>query len=133
MKKVVNAFIIYQDTILLVQRTPDSDEPNMWSLPWWTVESGEDIITALKRELTEELWLQSFWIIELFKVVAFNEGVEANYFFVHLETCPAISLQTEELSDFKWLPFESFPEKLAFKQEQFAKEAKLLLEARKIV
>jgi ADP-ribose pyrophosphatase YjhB (NUDIX family) len=33
MKSVVNALIVAENAILLVKRSPDSDEPNMWSLP----------------------------------------------------------------------------------------------------
>ncbi|MFD6209570.1 (deoxy)nucleoside triphosphate pyrophosphohydrolase [Peribacillus sp. NPDC060253] len=54
--KVVAAIIENEkDEILCALRSPDMSIPNMWEFPGGKVEKGEDIFTALKREIDEEL------------------------------------------------------------------------------
>jgi len=59
MKKLVKvvAAIIENDKneILCALRSPDMAIPNMWEFPGGKVEKDEDIYTALKREIHEEL------------------------------------------------------------------------------
>ncbi|NMD71277.1 (deoxy)nucleoside triphosphate pyrophosphohydrolase [Bacillus sp. DNRA2] len=54
--KVVAAIIENdQNEILCALRSPQMAIPNMWEFPGGKVEPNEDIFTALKREITEEL------------------------------------------------------------------------------
>ncbi|KRF51206.1 DNA mismatch repair protein MutT [Bacillus sp. Soil768D1] len=54
--KVVAAIIENEkDEILCALRSPEMSIPNMWEFPGGKVEKGEDIFTALKREIDEEL------------------------------------------------------------------------------
>ncbi|MCT4479112.1 (deoxy)nucleoside triphosphate pyrophosphohydrolase [Peribacillus frigoritolerans] len=54
--KVVAAIIENEkDEILCALRSPDMSIPNMWEFTGGKVEKGEDIFTALKREIDEEL------------------------------------------------------------------------------
>ncbi|PKG24757.1 (deoxy)nucleoside triphosphate pyrophosphohydrolase [Niallia nealsonii] len=59
MKKVINvvAAIIEnkQNEILCALRSPQMSLPNRWEFPGGKVEKGEDIFSALKREILEEL------------------------------------------------------------------------------
>ena len=59
MKKTVNvvAAIIEneQKEILCALRSPQMSIPNKWEFPGGKVEEGEDIYTALEREIKEEL------------------------------------------------------------------------------
>jgi len=54
--KVVAAIIENEnDKILCALRSPQMSSPNRWEFPGGKVEPGEDIHTALKREIDEEL------------------------------------------------------------------------------
>jgi 8-oxo-dGTP diphosphatase len=54
--KVVAAIIENdQNEILCALRSPDMPMPNMWEFPGGKVEQGEDLYSALKREIDEEL------------------------------------------------------------------------------
>ncbi|NKE03996.1 (deoxy)nucleoside triphosphate pyrophosphohydrolase [Mesobacillus selenatarsenatis] len=54
--KVVAAIIENdQNEILCALRSPEMAIPNMWEFPGGKVETGEDIYTALQREIEEEL------------------------------------------------------------------------------
>ncbi|QAS52104.1 (deoxy)nucleoside triphosphate pyrophosphohydrolase [Halobacillus litoralis] len=54
--KVVAAIIENSDEeILCALRAPDMAIPNMWEFPGGKVEEGEDLQTALEREIQEEL------------------------------------------------------------------------------
>lgn len=59
MKKTVKvvAAIIENDKneILCALRSPDMSLPNMWEFPGGKVEKDEEILTALEREINEEL------------------------------------------------------------------------------
>ncbi|MGG0847083.1 (deoxy)nucleoside triphosphate pyrophosphohydrolase [Peribacillus simplex] len=44
-----------KNEILCALRSPEMSIPNMWEFPGGKVEKGEDIFTALKREIDEEL------------------------------------------------------------------------------
>ena len=54
--KVVAGIIENRDgEILCALRSPDMSIPNMWEFPGGKVEEGEDLQTALEREIQEEL------------------------------------------------------------------------------
>jgi 8-oxo-dGTP diphosphatase len=59
MKKIVKvvAAIIENDQneILCALRSSTMSQPNMWEFPGGKVEKGEDIFTAIEREINEEL------------------------------------------------------------------------------
>jgi mutator protein MutT len=53
---LVTAAIIRRDgRILLTRRKPDAHLANLWEFPGGKVEPGESLITALEREIREEL------------------------------------------------------------------------------
>jgi 8-oxo-dGTP diphosphatase len=52
---VVAAFIERRGRVLLSQRRADQSFPLAWEFPGGKVESGEDLISALVREIREEL------------------------------------------------------------------------------
>ena len=53
---IVTAAIIRKNgLILLTRRRPDAHLPNLWEFPGGKVEPGESLITALQREIREEL------------------------------------------------------------------------------
>lgn len=52
---VVGAVIVRDGLVLCVQRGPGGSLPNMWEFPGGKIEPGEDEVTALTREIQEEL------------------------------------------------------------------------------
>lgn len=118
MKKVVKvvAAIIENEVneILCALRSPDMSIPNMWEFPGGKVEQGEDLYSAIEREIAEELNC---------KVIAndiFNENThEYETFIITLisikctiiegtpfskEHSKLIWLKRENLSSLKWAP-----------------------------
>jgi 8-oxo-dGTP diphosphatase len=113
--KVVAAIIENENKeILCALRSPDMLIPNMWEFPGGKVEQGEDLFTALKREIKEELGC-SIEAIDLF-----NEHThEYETFIINLiaikckitegipeasEHSKLIWLKRENLSSLKWAP-----------------------------
>ncbi|PKF89642.1 8-oxo-dGTP diphosphatase MutT [Bacillus sp. BA3] len=114
--KVVAAIIENEkDEILCALRSPEMSIPNMWEFPGGKVEKGEDIFTALKREIDEELQCKvetetsvfndntheyETFIINLLSIKCrINEGTPtAN------EHSKLIWLKRENLSSLKWAP-----------------------------
>lgn len=114
--KVVAAIIENEkDEILCALRSPDMSIPNMWEFPGGKVEQGEDIFTALKREIDEELQCK----VET-EASIFNDNThEYETFIINLlsikckiiggtptanEHSKLIWLKRENLSSLKWAP-----------------------------
>ncbi|MGE7758565.1 (deoxy)nucleoside triphosphate pyrophosphohydrolase [Vibrio vulnificus] len=114
--KVVAAIIENdKDEILCALRSPDMSIPNMWEFPGGKVEKGEDIFTALKREIDEELQCK----VET-ETSVFNDTThEYETFIINLlsikcriiegtptanEHSKLIWLRRENLSSLKWAP-----------------------------
>ncbi|MGG4263793.1 (deoxy)nucleoside triphosphate pyrophosphohydrolase [Peribacillus simplex] len=114
--KVVAAIIENEkDEILCALRSPDMSIPNMWEFPGGKVEKGEDIFSALKREIDEELQCK----VET-ETSIFNDNThEYETFIINLlsikcriiegtptanEHSKLIWLKRENLSSIKWAP-----------------------------
>ncbi len=114
--KVVAAIIENEnDEILCALRSPEMSIPNMWEFPGGKVEKGEDIFTALIREIDEELQCQ----VET-EASIFNDNThEYETFIINLlsikcriiegtptanEHSKLIWLKRENLSSLKWAP-----------------------------
>ncbi len=122
--KVVAAVIENENNELLCAlRSHDMSIPNMWEFPGGKVEKDEDVHTALKREIEEELSCQ----IETQEL--FDENVhEYDNFIIHLiaikanlvagtpttsEHAKLVWLKRENLSSLQWAPADvPFIEKL---------------------
>lgn len=113
--KVVAAIIENdQNEILCALRSPQMSQANMWEFPGGKVEQDEDLFSALKREIDEELGCK----IETAGL--FNDNIhEYETFIINLisikcrivEGTPAPSehskliwLKRENLSSLKWAP-----------------------------
>lgn len=114
--KVVAAIIENEnDEILCALRSPEMSIPNMWEFPGGKVEMGEDIFTALKREIDEELQCK----VET-EASIFNDNTHGyETFIINLlsikcriiegtptanEHSKLIWLRRENLSSLKWAP-----------------------------
>ena len=104
-----------QNEILCALRSPEMSIPNRWEFPGGKVEKGEDLFSALKREISEELSCK----VETENVV-FNENThEYDTFIITLlsikckvvegepiasEHSTFIWLKRENLDSLKWAP-----------------------------
>lgn len=119
MKKLVKvvAAIIENDQqeILCALRSPEMALPNMWEFPGGKVEAGEDLYSALEREISEELECK----IETVKEVFNDNTHEYEKFIINLlsikcrvvdgtptpsEHSKLIWLNRENLESLKWAP-----------------------------
>ncbi|ALX49644.1 (deoxy)nucleoside triphosphate pyrophosphohydrolase [Lentibacillus amyloliquefaciens] len=113
--KVVAAIIENEnEEILCALRSPEMSIPNTWEFPGGKVEDGEDLFTALEREITEEFTCT----IKASEV--FNENVhEYDTFIINLialkanliegeptlnEHSKVIWLKREDLQSLSWAP-----------------------------
>ncbi|WP_053217027.1 (deoxy)nucleoside triphosphate pyrophosphohydrolase [Virgibacillus senegalensis] len=113
--KVVAAIIENENNeILCALRSPDMSIPNMWEFPGGKVEEGEDLYTALEREIEEEMNAR------VKATELFNENThEYEKFIINLtaikcnmvkgtltpnEHSKLIWLKRENLDSLKWAP-----------------------------
>ncbi|MGP4069101.1 (deoxy)nucleoside triphosphate pyrophosphohydrolase [Halobacillus sp. B29] len=113
--RVVAAVIENEDKeILCALRSPKMSIPNMWEFPGGKVEEGEDLQTALEREIKEELSCE----IEAHDVLK-DHTHEYDKFIIQLialkakivngapnphEHSKLLWLQRENLSSLRWAP-----------------------------
>ncbi|MEC0299346.1 (deoxy)nucleoside triphosphate pyrophosphohydrolase [Peribacillus frigoritolerans] len=114
--KVVAAIIENEkNEILCALRSPEMSIPNMWEFPGGKVEKGEDLFTALKREIDEELQCKVDTETSIFN----DNTHEYETFIINLlsikcriiegtptanEHSKLIWLKRENLSSLKWAP-----------------------------
>lgn len=114
--KVVAAIIENEENeILCALRSPEMAIPNMWEFPGGKLEAGEDIYTALKREIEEELLCKIETNTEVFN----NHTHEYDTFIINLisikskiisgtptasEHSKLIWLNRDNLDSLKWAP-----------------------------
>lgn len=113
--KVVAAIIENeQEEILCALRSPEMAMPNMWEFPGGKVEKDEDIFTALKREIHEELQCD-IETIELFHDnIHEYEGFTINLIAIKAKIVDGIPMpkehskliwfKRENLDSLKWAP-----------------------------
>jgi len=81
----VAAVIARESRVLICQRTAEQAFPLQWEFPGGKVEAGEDLVTALRRELCEELGIEAVIGAEVATVQhQYAEGlaVELHFFLV---------------------------------------------------
>ena len=112
MKQVVAAIITREsdDKLLICQRRKDQPLPLKWEFPGGKIETGEEPIAALKRELEEELGIDAQIGEEITRFVHTYKnggGVELRFFRVNTFTG---TLTNRIFQDVRWVTRQSLPQ-----------------------
>ena len=111
---VVGAVIVRDGLVYCVQRGPSGSLPGMWEFPGGKVEPGEDEVTALTREIREELLCE----VKVGQKVAttshdyeFGTVRLTTYYCALIADEPSLTehaaelwLQPDQLTDLPWAP-----------------------------
>lgn len=125
----VKAFIVNDGRLLIVKRaTNDRYMPGVWEIPGGKLDDGEDMETALLREVKEEVGLS----IEINREISVREFRRSDGpdIEMHIFLCNALSdidkvKLSEEHSLYKWIEIEKCKSELT---EFFHPEVDLLLD-----
>lgn len=84
--QVVAALIYQGDRLLVCQRRAKDLFPLKWEFPGGKVESGEDCVSALRRELREELGIEIQSAREVFRHKhLYSDGTEVELIFFRVD------------------------------------------------
>lgn len=127
-----SAFVLIfnqQNEVLLVNHKMSEKKTeefsNCWAMPGGTVEFGETVISALKREIKEELDIEIYdeellghhnWIKENKHWIALN-------FIAKTKGIPKI-MEPEKMSEIKFFKLDKLPTKLSIFCEEYLKKIK---------
>lgn len=104
------------ETLLVKRALKSNNEAGFWSKPGGTVEFGEIVEDAIKREIKEELGIE----IELIRPLAFTNHlipsenqhwVAFNYLARIVKGKPK-SLEPDKIEEVMWFKFDALPENL---------------------
>lgn len=106
-----------KETLLLKRGAESRNQAGFWSKPGGTVEFGEKIEDAIKREIKEELGVE----IELIEFLGFTNHImkEENQHWLSISYLARITkgepknLEPEKHDEIRWFKFDNLPEKLA--------------------
>jgi 8-oxo-dGTP diphosphatase len=111
MKQVVAAIIVREadSKILICQRTKEQPLPLKWEFPGGKIETGEEPVAALRRELDEELGISAEIGNEVARIVHRYKnggGVELAFFQV---TKFSGEITNRIFKDVRWVERETLP------------------------
>lgn len=100
-----------KDKFLIVKRKPTASvHPKLWSFPGGKIKKGEDILTALKREINEETSLsvqEDFKQLSEYTYERPNKEITYGLCFSCTATTENVHLN-HELEDYRWITPREF-------------------------
>ena len=107
----VEIWIINNNKLLLTQRSPQKSHPLMWEVSGGGAQTGETSIETLKREIKEEIGVT---LDDSFKLLD-TELRKQQFIDIYTTNQPIVSitLQPEEVSDYKFVTKEQFYQMIA--------------------
>jgi 8-oxo-dGTP pyrophosphatase MutT (NUDIX family) len=105
--EVVSCFIEHDGEVLFLHRQDHKPQGNTWGVPAGKIDSGEDMVTAMARELSEEIGYevrpgQLTYVDKVF--VRFPEYDFLYHMFHHLvDKKPDVALNPGEHKDLVWV------------------------------
>lgn len=110
---VVTGVVVRGERLLLTQRGTRSDYPYAWESPGGKVEKGENLLTALRRELDEEIgWPAGTFDPSPLYQTAFAEGVaqrrevRITFYLLHAAADFAPTLRDPNVAGSGWFSLE---------------------------
>ncbi len=104
-----------KNEILLLKRSRHlRNEPGMWSRPGGTVEFGETIENALKREIKEEIGVD----IEIIEFLEYTELIDKDKhwiafgFLAKIKSGEVKNLEPHKHEDIRWFPLNNLPKNI---------------------
>ena len=104
--EAAGCFCEYGGEILLLQRNNDDTFGGHWALPAGGLETGEDVVTAMIREIEEEVGLQvkkdQLQFLEKMYVQHDDKQFIFHFFQTQFSRRPAVQINQEEHQSFLW-------------------------------
>lgn len=104
---VVSCFVEHNGRFLLLHRQDHKPQGGTWGVPAGKVHDGEDLKTALLREVQEEIGLvvtsEDLKFFRSYFVRYSDYDFMYHIFSVTLNTLPELYLHADEHKDFKWV------------------------------
>lgn len=99
----VKSVIIYNKRVLLIKRIPA--EGGVWEIPGGLMEFGEDLHTALRREIKEETGLEDIRIDKLIYAMTVKVSPERQIVglgYISYANSNKVTLSPDEHTDYTW-------------------------------
>lgn len=107
---VVNVLVYAEGDFLVTKRHPNKPYGNYYEITGGGILAGEDALKAAKRELKEEVGIETDNLILLGEATDYHFYVYT--YLVILAKKPAITLQEKETVAYKWLNKTAFVKKI---------------------
>ncbi|MEI6479991.1 MAG: NUDIX hydrolase [bacterium] len=104
--EVVSCFIEHESEILLLHRQDSKPQGNTWGVPAGKIDKGEDLLTAIIREINEETGISAeshqFKYFDKFYVRYPDYDFTYHIFHLPVETKPTLNINPNEHKDSIW-------------------------------
>lgn len=105
--EVVSVFIEHNGEILLLRRQDYKPQGNTWSMPAGKVNKGEDLLSALLREVEEEIGARTegaaYRYFEAYQIRYPEYDYRYHVYHLPIDERLAVALNTEENKEYIWI------------------------------